>query len=507
MQELSHSRTKSFFVNFVSTFFFQITATIVGFIIPMFVLKIYGAEVFGFSTSVMAVVGGINLLEIGLGAGLIQALYKPIHEKKINQVNGILAHAQSYYLKSGAIVFISSIVIALVYSLTNKQGVDFITLLSLSVTLLLGSVFEYLIIGKYRVLLTADEKVGVLVNIQTIALFISSTVRISMMFLGFGVVLMQIVATAVYILRAVIIAAYVKRKYPHSTFSGAKSDVRIENSSVVLHNISNLVVLNTPFLLLLIFTDLSTTSVYAVYAIVFNAVSSILYSMFSQAAVASFGKVAASGDKDSLRASFNLFEFIFSIVLFVVYITTSSLIIDFANLYYPGIKALPFALPLISVLITVAGILFSFRYPLVTLVQADGHFKETKKSVVIEMFLMVSISMMGVVAFGIYGVFIGMIVSAGYRAIHLIWYVNIKILQQSALNSIRRLLVNSIAAVIVLIYLNNNNIFDIKGWFELIFCGIIQAIIILVIFIIANFSIEPKMFKALAALFRQIIRK
>lgn len=461
---------------------------------------------FGFSTSVMAVVGGINLLEIGLGSGLMQALFKPLHDGNTAQVNGLLARAKRYYNQSGLLILLGAAMVSVVYSL-NHGDTSFFELFFLAATLLFGSALEYIFIGRFRVLLTADEKVGVLLNIQTGSLLLASAIRVAMMFLGYGIVLMQVVATAVYALRAVLIAFYVRKKYPQVSYHGERSTVRIENTSVFWHNISNLVVLNAPFLLLLLLTEKVTTSIFAIYAIVYSAISSILYAVFSQAVVAGFGKVAAKGDRNALRTQYDLYEFVFTICMFVAFVTTTSMIQDFVRIYSAGTSDVNFFLPYIALLFTIWGLLFSLRYPLIALLQADGHFKQTKNSVVIEMLLMIVFSLIGVLLYGLYGVFIGMILSAIMRALHLIWYVNKKILQRKLTSSIRRLAVNTLLALPILWYFDGHRLFKIDGWLQLLLYGVVQALLFLAVFALVNLLCEWRMIKQLRQFAERLIKK
>jgi len=485
---------------------FQITASIAGFVIPMLVMSKYGIEVFGFSTSIISIVAGINILEIGLGSGFIQALFKPIMNNNSFEINYLLTNAKKYFVKSGIFILVGTFIVAVAYSTSSTSEIGFFELFFLAATLLFGAVFELVIIGKYRVLLTSDEKVGTLVNVQTGALIISSAVRIILMTLGFGVVIMQLIATVVYLLRVVIIKIIVAKKYPQLTFnlkvdSAHANTQKIENSAVILHNVSILVILNIPFLLLIMMTDLKTTSEFAVYAIVFYAVASILFATFSQAAVASFGKIAAKKDKNELISSFKVYEFIFSIILFSVYVSVLTLIQHFVFLYTNN-NATPLAyLPLVAALFACAGVIYSFRVPMVTLIQADGHFKQTRGSVIIELVILVSTSIIGVKMFGIYGVFVGMILSAVYRAIHLIWYGNKKIIIQSSLLTVKRLLFNFAFGVIIYWVISYIQAPKIDSWLKFVGLALLQGTIILILFTAFNLIIEKEMFSELKKLF------
>ena len=64
--------------NTISSFVFQITTIICGFILPRLILQQYGSEVNGLINSLNQFLGVISFLELGVGAVIQSALYKPL---------------------------------------------------------------------------------------------------------------------------------------------------------------------------------------------------------------------------------------------------------------------------------------------------------------------------------------------------------------------------------------------------------------------------------------------
>lgn len=68
--------------NTISSLLAQITVLVCGFILPRFFLQSFGSEVNGMVNSIAQFLGVISFLELGVGAVVESALYKPLAEKK-----------------------------------------------------------------------------------------------------------------------------------------------------------------------------------------------------------------------------------------------------------------------------------------------------------------------------------------------------------------------------------------------------------------------------------------
>lgn len=81
-----------------------------------------------------------------------------------------------------------------------------------------STLVDYFFLGKYRVLLTANQEGYVVALIQAAGTIVNMVVSIFLIYIGAGVLFVKAVATGVYMLRLVLVKIYVKRKYPALDF-------------------------------------------------------------------------------------------------------------------------------------------------------------------------------------------------------------------------------------------------------------------------------------------------
>lgn len=85
----------------ITSIIYQMVAIISGFIIPRLILEGYGSEVNGLINSIMQFLSFIVFLEMGVGAVVQQALYKPVAEKDYEKTSRIITSADRFLESSG----------------------------------------------------------------------------------------------------------------------------------------------------------------------------------------------------------------------------------------------------------------------------------------------------------------------------------------------------------------------------------------------------------------------
>ena len=75
----------------------QLISIALGIIIPRLVLVSLGSESNGLLSSVNQALVYLNLLEAGIGTATLQALYKPVAEFDIQNINHIMSATNRYY--------------------------------------------------------------------------------------------------------------------------------------------------------------------------------------------------------------------------------------------------------------------------------------------------------------------------------------------------------------------------------------------------------------------------
>ena len=92
--------------NTISGIMIQVITLICGFILPRAILNTYGSETNGLVNSISQFLQMIAFAELGMGAVLQSALYKPLSDKDYNKVSEILSAGNSFFRKIGLLLLL-----------------------------------------------------------------------------------------------------------------------------------------------------------------------------------------------------------------------------------------------------------------------------------------------------------------------------------------------------------------------------------------------------------------
>lgn len=494
-------RTKQAFKNLVASLLLEAVLALSGLIIPRFFTALYGSSMNGLVSSVNQFISYMCLVEAGVGAAGTVALYGPLAQKNYLQISEIVSAARAFYMRSGWIFI--GLVAALVgfYPLiVQNQIADAGFVRMMIVILSLSGIVDYFILGKYRVLLMADQKGYVIYTIQIIGTILMTIASIVLIELECSALLVKGVASAIYVLRSIAVALYVKKRYPEVNFN-AKPDMSAfkQRWSALLHQIVTLVVNNTAVILMTVMlpiNGLAEVSVYNIYNLVGYAIANLLNSI-SNGVRSSFGQVMANNETEVLRKSYSSYEYIFFIFVFFCYICMGVLLYPFISLYSAdftdGVVYLRW--PLVA-LFTAVGFIQSIRVPALTVLLAAGHYRETQGRAIAEATINFVVSLSLIRPLGIIGVLIGSLVSYLYRSADVILYTAKHFVPKSLKKSIVRLLRNGItSAVLIMIGLKLLPM-QTDNWFAWFALAVVFAICCGVVLLIVNIAFERNEFLA-----------
>lgn len=484
-------RTKKALFNFTSNVLLQIVTATAGFILPVLLINAYGSSLYGLVASIRQFISYLNLVEAGIGVVSVAALYTPLAFNDREKTNSILSATKIFYSKSGIIFSALVVLVSILYPFIVKGQVSGYLSFLLVLVLGLSGALEFFIIGKYRVLLTADQKSYVLLNIQAVGITLNLLTSIALVKLGFSILIVQTGSAIVYLMRALLIAWYVKKRYSYVNFLVEPNNIALNQRwDSFVHQIAGMVVFSTDIVLLTIFTTLDEVSVYSVYLMIFTAVAMIL-SSFSTGLKAAFGNILAKTETELLNSRYMCLEFIYYSLVTFTYTCTFVLIIPFVTVYTKGITDAVYIRPTVAVLFVLAEVLNKVRVPSNILVEAAGYFKQTRNRAIIEAVINLTISLALVKTYGIIGVLTGTLCSYLYRTTDFIIYASQKILLRNPLITFLKLLKNFIAALVSLLPLF---IFDIQvnsymQWFGY---AVLTALWVASVVIISNTLLDYK---------------
>ena len=420
-------RTKLAFKNTLVSLVLQIVTAISGLIVPRFFTAEYGSAVNGLVSSVSQFIVYMGLVEAGISAAGTVQLYKPLLEKKYDDINSIISGAKVFYRRSGMIFVTLALLLILIYPIIVKNEIADTSFIRMMIFVLsINGIVDYFILGKYRVLLIADQRNYIISFIQIIGVLVTMTVSIFLIKIEASPIIVKSTAAIVYLLRTVFIVLYVRRYYPYLDLKvPPRKDAFTQKSNALIHQIVGMIVNNTDIVLLTLLLKVNALVEVSVYSI-YNLVAYALTSLFESISVglrASFGQVISEGNKETLRRTFSQFEYLYFMILFVVYTCMAILLYSFIGLYSRDFNdADSYTRWSLVVLFTFCGFIQNLRVPGSTIQVAAGHFKETQGAAILEAVINLGVSLVLIFNFGIAGVLFGTSCSYLYRTSYVIWY-------------------------------------------------------------------------------------
>lgn len=486
------NRTRIFLYNSSSTALLQVVTVIVGFIIPRIMLTVYGSEINGLVTSISQFIGYFNLVEAGLASTAVYSLYKPLAEKDSKGINAILSASRHFYNQSGYI-FVSLVLgLSIIYpAFIRSTTVSPVETGILVLVLGCSGALEFFTMSKYRVLLTADQKIYVL-SIASICSIVLSTIIITVLAkYGMNIVVVRAVAICAVFLRSCILLFYVKQNYVNISYY-SKPNINALNKRwdafylQILATIQN----GLPVIVATFFTSLNKVSVYSIYNVVLGGISGIL-SVAINGLFASFGDVIAKNQHDVLQQAYQEFELVYYMLITWVYACSFILIMPFIRLYTQGIIDVNYDLPLIGFLFVLNGLMYNIKTPQGMLVISAGLFRETRVQTTIQGLIAVIAEVILVQFWGLAGILVGAIISNIYRDIDLLFFIPRNVTNLTVRTTFYRIVRIFICCVIIFIPFRYITV-EIDNYFKWTECAVLLGLYAALVVLVVNIIFDKK---------------
>ena len=443
----------------------QLLTMAVGIIIPRLVLVNLGSESNGLVNSVNNVLVYMSLLEAGVGTATLQALYKSCATEDYRSTNSIMAATDFYYRRTGKIYLFIVVVISIVYTAVVRtdlpRGEVFVVVLLTGLT----GVISYFFQGKYKILLSAEGKTYINTNIVSTIHIITSIIKALLLYMGYGIVAIQATVFVFNLVQMAVYLIYVKRNYPWIDLTVAPNlDAISQRNAVLIHQISGLIFNNTDVLLLTLFAGLKSVSVYSMYAMIFGMVKTIavvIYDSYTYALGQSYNT-----DMQRFDRLFNAYEVLTIMITFSLYCICRVMMNPFLVLYTDGVNDIQYVDPVLPWLFTIYFLLHNGRTSSATVINIAQRFEDTKWRSIIESVINLTVSVICVIRFGVYGVLIGTIAALLYRTNDMIIYAA-GILKRSCWITYKRWLLNLAVFGVVSLVLNRFD-FVVENYFQLV---------------------------------------
>lgn len=476
------SRTKKFFYNSFSSVIMQVTTLIAGLIVPRLMLTTYGSEINGLISSIGQFINYFSLVEVGLAGASIYALYKPLAEGDHDGINSVVSASKNLYMQSGLVFCALVFGLSLSYPIFIKP--KDLTPLQVGILVLVLSApvgANFFALAKYRVLLTADQKVYIINYLLSLSIVVNTIIVMILTSVGYDILLLRVVSLISVIIPPSILYFYATKNYKYLKFNSPPNYGALNKRwDALILQFLGLIHTAAPIVLATLFTSLEMVSVYAIFNMVIMGVNGIA-SIFGSGLSASFGEILAKHEQKAFAKAYNEYELMTYVIVAFLYSCCIVLIMPFINIYTADITDANYNQPIIGFLIVLNAILYSIKNPQGTLVSSAGLFKETRNQTLIQAGIALGLGAILAKPIGLIGILIGLIVSNIYRDIDLLIFIPKQLSTIEIRTSFLRALRILIQVLIVSMPFNfvKLNIYSYLDWFSL--AGIVAVYALFVI--------------------------
>lgn len=421
-------KTRKLIINTASSLLYQITAVICGFILPRLILLHYGSDVNGLVNSITQFLAVISFFELGMGAVVPSALYKPLAIKDNDAISKIVVSANKFYrlLANGLVVYV--IILVLVFPNLSNSDFSFSFIATLIIAMSISTFAQYYFGIVDRLVLTADQKGYIYFNTQSITL-IACTISCAVIIrLGLSIQVVKLITSLIYIVRPVVFRLYTNKLYNINRSIKYDTEPLEQKWNGIAQHIASIVLTGTDTIVLTIFTTLKDVSVYSVYYLVVHGISSI-FTALTQGFQHAIGELIAKEQYEDLNRAFSWFEWIFHTISVLVFGCMLVLIVPFVLVYTKGVNDANYNTPVFGILLTSAFFFYCIRAPYHCVILAGNHYKQTQHIFIISAAINVLMSVITVSIFGLVGVAIGTLVAMIYQTTHMAVYISKNIIR------------------------------------------------------------------------------
>lgn len=474
-------RSKKTIINTIMDLILQIVTIISSFILPRLILVKFGSQYNGIVSSITQFLACAVLLRSGIGGATRAALYKPLANKDKKQINSIMKATDIFMKKIGIILAILIVVFAIIYPFLVHE--EFSWIFSFSLFIIIGiSTFAESFWGiTYLILLQADQKLWITSLIRIITTILNVLLASILIFCNCSIHIVKLGSAIVFCIYPICLNWYVKRKYDLNYKNVEPNNKAIaQRWDAFWHQVAVFVNNNTDIIILTGFSNMLEVSVYSVYKTIVNGLKTFILT-FSNGIEAAFGNMIAKEEKKALEENLSIVEFVIYSISTIVYSCAMVLILQFVNVYTKGVNDANYIRPIFAYIFLIANFFYCLRIPAQSIIQAAGHYKQTRNGAILEAIINLVISIALVVKFGVIGVAIGTLISMLFRTIQLIIYMSRKIVKRRCFIAIGKCVISFIEMGIIIFIVNTLKLNYPNNYLEWIRNAIIVGLIALIV--------------------------
>ena len=457
MSDVKLSRRRKLMLNISFSVGYQLLAVICGFILPRYLLLYFGSDVNGLVASIKQFLSIISLAEAGIAVVIQASMFGPLAEHDDEELSRIVVSSDRFYHRLGWAFAAYAVLLALAYPYLALESFGYVYIASLVLILGINTFAQYYFCLTYRILLNADQLTFVQVSFSAVTLVLNTAGSVALMIAGAGVHMVMLLGTVLFMVQPIGMHFFVKRYYHLDRKVELHGEPIKQKWSGLAQHVAFYITQNTDVVVLTVFTNLATVSVYAVYSLVANGLKGFL-SAGTVGFDALWGDMYAKRQMDLLQRAFAFSEWYVHTLVTFAYVCCGFLIVPFVGVYTTSINDADYYAPLFAMFLVAAQFFLCLRWPYADVVRAAGRFKETQMGSFVEAGLNIGLSVLLVWQYGLVGVAVGTLVAMFYRTADYVLYLSRHIIHRPVHYYIRYLATDALAVGLVYFILHGYNI-------------------------------------------------
>lgn len=453
------SRTHKAKLNIATSLLSQIVSMICGLVVPQLMIRTFGSELYGATTSIAQFLAYITLIEGGVAGAARAVLYKPLADGDAKGISDVYHEVSGFFRAIGLIFIFYTIALAGGYKyIANHSDLEWLFSAGLVAVIGISTLGQYFIGISNSILIQADQRNYINNCLSIVTVIINTVCIIILTRAGCGIIIIKLASSLIFVMRPVILALYVRKHYRILPAAECNRTGALSQKWTALgQHIAFFLHSNTDIVVLTIFVDLKTVAVYSVYNMVIANIRNLTAS-FSNGLESLFGNMYAKKETDNLNRVFGYYETLISIVSIILFSTTAVMIIPFVQIYTSGINDVNYIIPNFAIIAILAELVYTLRTPYHYMANAANRFKQTRLAAYGEAAINITLSIALVFRYRIVGVALATLIAMSFRSAYYAVYISKHILYRKIGLYIKRNLIN--ACIFVAVFLAGNTIFS-----------------------------------------------
>lgn len=379
---------------------------ILNFVVNKYFVDNVGVETLGLMKLFTQMIAYLSLAELGIGSASAYALYKPLVEKNINQINIVISTIEYFYRKITQIIILLGVLLSFSIPYFIKMDSYSKEVYLYWILYVINTALTYSF-AKYTILFTANQEYGYVRKVQGVGRIILQILQIFVLikFKSFSFFIFLMIVESFFI--AYSYSRHYKKNYNYiKKVENREKTIIKDMKNLFWHKIGSVVIYNTDYIILSKFMSLSIVGIYSSYIMVCQIIMTLL-NIITPVITPKIGEFIVKNTKENIYFHWKKLQIIYIFLSTVFIICTYYLIEPFVILWLGK----EFTLPKLTIILILINLFINLSKIITDTFKFSCGFFDDTYAPILESLINLFISIILVQKIGLNGVILGTLFS------------------------------------------------------------------------------------------------